>query len=221
MAVSGITLRLRRVPVSEERAANDVLDALERGFDLLPKPTQEHIRAFLAERITSAQEESRASGDPEWRRFSTTGAGLTCDWSTGPLPLRAADCDRGGDGWRTLDRGDHGLLSGGAKVVTLMQPFVATLHAMYDQAQESCGLDRENSGVAACWPICSASCVVLAERMARPRSTAECPRRAGSACGARMPPAASAGRRGPPRGAARGRNGARGNCIRYCRHVMY
>ena len=30
-----------------------------------------------------------------------------------------------GDGWRTLDRGDHGLLSGGAKVVTLMQPFVA------------------------------------------------------------------------------------------------
>jgi hypothetical protein len=67
MAVSGITLRLRRVPVSEERAAKDVLDALERDFDLLPKPTQEHIRAFLAERITSAQEESRASGDPEWR----------------------------------------------------------------------------------------------------------------------------------------------------------
>ena len=34
-----------------------------------------------------------------------------------------------------LDRGDHGLLSGGAKVVTLMQPFIAALHAMYDQAE--------------------------------------------------------------------------------------
>ncbi|MGH3155577.1 MAG: SbcC/MukB-like Walker B domain-containing protein, partial [Streptosporangiaceae bacterium] len=28
----------------------------------------------------------------------------------------------------------HGLLSGGAKVVTLMQPFIAALHAMYDQS---------------------------------------------------------------------------------------
>jgi hypothetical protein len=87
MAVSGITLRLRRVPVWEERA-NDVLDALERDFDLLPKPTQEHIRGFLAERITNAQEEARTSGDPEWRsrlaQILTTGAGLTCAWSTGP-----------------------------------------------------------------------------------------------------------------------------------------
>jgi hypothetical protein len=38
-------------------------------------------------------------------------------------------------GWRTLDRGDHGLLSGGAKVVTLLQPFIAALHAMYDQSR--------------------------------------------------------------------------------------
>ena len=37
-------------------------------------------------------------------------------------------------GWRKLDRGNHGLLSGGAKVVTLMQPLIAALHAMYDQA---------------------------------------------------------------------------------------
>ncbi len=45
-AISGITLRLHWVPVSEERAANDILDTLERDFDLLPKPAQECIRTF-------------------------------------------------------------------------------------------------------------------------------------------------------------------------------
>ena len=138
MAVSGITLRLRRVPVSEERAASDVLDALERDFDLLPKPTQEHIRGFLAERVTNAQEEARTSGDPEWRSWLAQildyrrWFDLRLEYRT-PRSRSAVGNGRG-DGWRTLDRGDHGLLSGGAKVVTLMQPFVAALHAMYDQA---------------------------------------------------------------------------------------
>ena len=66
-AISGITLRLRRIPVTEERAANDVLDTLEQHFDMLPRPSQDRIRAFLSERITSAQEAARASGDPNWR----------------------------------------------------------------------------------------------------------------------------------------------------------
>jgi hypothetical protein len=138
MAISGITLRLRRVPVSEERAANDVLDALERDFDLLPKPAQDHIRRFLAERITSAQDEARTSGDPQWRsRLAQIldyrrWFDLRLEYRT-PRSQSAAG-NGAGEGWRTLDRGDHGLLSGGAKVVTLMQPFVAALHAMYDQA---------------------------------------------------------------------------------------
>ena len=140
LAVSGITLRLRRVPVSEERAANDVLDALERDFDLLPKPAQKHIRDFLAERITSAQDEARTSGDPEWRKRLTQILDYR-RWFDLRLEYRtprsqSAIGNGGGEGWRTLARGDHGLLSGGAKVVTLMQPFVAALHAMYDQAYE-------------------------------------------------------------------------------------
>jgi len=138
MAISRITLRLRRVPVSEERAANDVLDALERDFELLPKPTQEHIRKFLAERITSAQEETRTSREPQWR----TRLAQILDyrrWFDLRLEYRtprsqSAVGNGAGEGWRTLDRGDHGLLSGGAKVVTLLQPFIAALHAMYDQA---------------------------------------------------------------------------------------
>jgi hypothetical protein len=135
-SVSGITLRLQRVPVSEERAANDVLVALEQHFDFLPKPAQEHIRKFLADRITTAQEEARATGDPKWRsRLAQIldyrrWFDLRLEYST----PQSAVGDRAGGGWRTLDRGDHGLLSGGAKVVTLMQPFIAALHAMYDLA---------------------------------------------------------------------------------------
>jgi Putative exonuclease SbcCD, C subunit len=134
-AISGITLRLNRVPVSEERAANDVLAALERDFELLPKPTQDRIRTFLADRITSAQEQARASGDPQWRaRLAEIldyrrWFDLRLEYRT----PRSVDGDQVSAGWRTLDRGDHGLLSGGAKVVTLMQPFIAALHAMYDQ----------------------------------------------------------------------------------------
>jgi hypothetical protein len=135
-AISGITLRLNRVPVSEERAANDVLAALERDFALLPEPAQASIRAFLAERITSAQEQARASGDPRWRaRLAEIldyrrWFDLRLEYRT----PRSADNGHSSGGWRTLDKGDHGLLSGGAKVVTLMQPFIAALHAMYDQA---------------------------------------------------------------------------------------
>jgi regulator of replication initiation timing len=137
-AISGITLRLQRVPVSEERAANDVLDALERDFDLLPKPAQEHIRTFLADRITNAQEVARTSGDPRWRsRLAQIldyrrWFDLRLEYRTPRSQFAVGSGATGG--WRTLDRGDHGLLSGGAKVVTLLQPFIAALHAMYDQA---------------------------------------------------------------------------------------
>jgi hypothetical protein len=135
-AISGITLRLRRIPVTEEQAANDVLDTLEQHFDMLPKPSQDRIRAFLSERITSAQEAARTSGDPNWRSKLAEILDyrrwfeLRLEYRT----PRSESGDRSGGGWRSLERGDHGLLSGGAKVVTLMQPFIAALHAMYDQA---------------------------------------------------------------------------------------
>lgn len=135
-AISGITLRLRRIPVTEERAANDVLDTLEQHFDMLPKPSQDRIRVFLSERITSAQEAARASGDPNWRSKLAEILDYR-RWFELHLEYRtprSESGDRPGGGWRSLERGDHGLLSGGAKVVTLMQPFIAALHAMYDQA---------------------------------------------------------------------------------------
>ncbi len=135
-SVSGLTLRLIRVPVAEERAANDVLHALERDFSLLPETTQDQLRSFLAGRVSDAQEKARAAGDPDWRSRLAEILDyrrwfeLRLEYRT---PRSGAD-DGPAGGWRPLDRGDHGLLSGGAKVVTLMQPFIAALHAMYDQS---------------------------------------------------------------------------------------
>jgi hypothetical protein len=135
-SVSGLVLRLIRVPVSEERAANDVLAALERDFSLLPESTQEQLRGFLAGRVSDAQEKARAAGDPDWRSRLAEILDyrrwfeLRMEYRT---PRSGLDGGPAG-GWRALDRGDHGLLSGGAKVVTLMQPFIAALHAMYDQS---------------------------------------------------------------------------------------
>jgi Putative exonuclease SbcCD, C subunit len=135
-SVSGLTLRLIRVPVSEERAANDVLAALERDFSMLPESTQDQLRGFLAARVSDAQEKARAAGDPDWRSRLAEILDyrrwfeLRMEYRT----PRSGHQDGSAGGWRALDRGDHGLLSGGAKVVTLMQPFIAALHAMYDQS---------------------------------------------------------------------------------------
>jgi Putative exonuclease SbcCD, C subunit len=135
-SISGITLRLRRVPVSAERAANDVLAALERDFTLLPETAQEQIRRFLADRVNAAQEEAQAKGDPDWRSRLAEILDYR-RWFELRLEYRtpqSAVSDGASGGWRSLDRGDHGLLSQGAKVVTLLQPFIAALHAMYDQS---------------------------------------------------------------------------------------
>jgi uncharacterized protein (TIGR02680 family) len=135
-SVSGLTLRLVRVPVSTERTANDVLAALERDFSLLPEATREQLRSFLAGRVSDAQERARAAGDPDWRSRLAEILDyrrwfeLRMEYRTPRSGMTAGSAG----GWRALDRGDHGLLSGGAKVVTLMQPFIAALHAMYDQS---------------------------------------------------------------------------------------
>ena len=133
-SVSGLTLRLVRVPVAEERAANDVLIALERDFGLLPEAVQGQLRRFLAERVSDAQERAKAASEPDWRKRLADVLDYR-QWFEMRLEYRTPRTGNGSSGnWRALDRGDHGLLSQGAKVVTLMQPFIAALHAMYDQS---------------------------------------------------------------------------------------
>src|SRR5205823_5772887 len=113
-------LRLVRVPVNEERAANEVLAALERDFGLLPAGAQEQIRQFLARRISDAQDAARASGDPDWRARLAEILDYR-RWFELRLEYRTsqAAANGGATNWRALNRDDHSLLSGGAKVVTL------------------------------------------------------------------------------------------------------
>ncbi len=123
---SGLTLRLVRVPLNEERAANEVLAALERDFNMLPAGAQEQLRQFLARRISDAQEDARATGDPDWRSRLAEIIDYR-RWFELCLEYRTsqATTNGGATNWRPLNRDDHSLLSGGAKVVTLLQPFVA------------------------------------------------------------------------------------------------
>jgi uncharacterized protein (TIGR02680 family) len=133
-SVSGLTLRLVRVPVAEERAANDVLVALERDFDLLPEAVRGQLRQFLADRVSDAQQRAKAASEPDWRKRLVEVLDYR-QWFEMRLEYHTPRTGNGASGsWRALDRGDHGLLSQGAKVVTLMQPFIAALHAMYDQS---------------------------------------------------------------------------------------
>ncbi|MGE5293000.1 MAG: TIGR02680 family protein [Micromonosporaceae bacterium] len=149
-SVSGLTLRLVRVPVAEERAANDVLAALERDFSLLPETIQDQLRRFLAGRISDAQERAKAASDSDWRDRLAEMLDYR-QWFEMRLEYRTPHTGSGSSGnWRALNRGDHGLLSQGAKVVTLMQPFIAALHAMYDQSSigpRMIWLDEAFSGV--------------------------------------------------------------------------
>jgi hypothetical protein len=133
-AVSGLTLRLVRIPVAEERAANEVLAALERDFGLLPEPVQDQVRSFLAGRISAAQDRSKAAKEPDWRERLAEILDYR-QWFEMRLECRTPPAGNGSSGdWRMLDWRRYGGFSQGAKIVTLLQPFIAALHAMYDQS---------------------------------------------------------------------------------------
>ena len=133
-AVSGLTLRLVRIPVAEERAANEVLAALERDFGLLPESVQDQVRSFLAGRVSAAQDRAKAAKEPDWRERLTEILDYR-QWFEMRLECRTPPAGNGSAGdWRMLDWRRYGGFSQGAKVVTLLQPFIAALHAMYDQS---------------------------------------------------------------------------------------
>lgn len=127
---SALTLQLVRVPVSEERDANAVLKSLEdESVTFLPAATQKTIKEFLSGRVTEAQEAAKAHGETDWRKRLE----LTLDyrrWFDLKLEYRTTTS---GDKWIPLERAQHDTFSGGARVVTLLAPFIAALQAMYDQ----------------------------------------------------------------------------------------
>ena len=131
---SALTLQLVRVPVSEERDANEVLKVLEKeGVTFMPTATQAQIKHFLASRVAEAQETARAHGETDWRKRLEH----TLDyrrWFDLKLEYRTASTGKSGKpAWVALERAEHDTFSGGARVVTLLAPFIAALQAMYDQ----------------------------------------------------------------------------------------
>ncbi|MFD4254526.1 SbcC/MukB-like Walker B domain-containing protein [Amycolatopsis thermoflava] len=131
---SALTLQLVRVPVSEERDANEVLKVLEKeGVTFMPAATQAQIKQFLASRVAEAQETARAQGETDWRKRLEH----TLDyrrWFDLKLEYRTASTGKSGKPmWVALERAEHDTFSGGARVVTLLAPFIAALQAMYDQ----------------------------------------------------------------------------------------
>lgn len=120
------TLRLRRMPAEGQRAGFDVLRTLERGFVDAPD-VQEQVREFLAERIREAQELGRAAKEA-WTEHLATLLDYR-RWFDVTAEFRVGDGE-----FKPLTRQVHGTDSGGGKVVTLLQPLLATLVALYDES---------------------------------------------------------------------------------------
>ena len=126
---SETTLRLRRVPADGHKTAFGVLQALESEF-IDSENVQNQVRAFLEQQIREAQDQGR-SGTSDWKQHL---AAL--------LDYRrwfdiVTDYRVGGNPWRPLTKEVHAKDSGGGKVVTLLQPLVATLVALYGESESS------------------------------------------------------------------------------------
>ncbi len=136
------TLRLKRMPAQGQQTAFEVLGALESGF-VDSEVVQQQVRAFLEQQIREAQELGRASAR-EWKDHLGDLLDYRC-WFEVVTDYRVGDAS-----WRSLTKEVHAKDSGGGKVVTLMQPLLATLVALYDEsasAPRPLWLDEAFTGV--------------------------------------------------------------------------
>jgi uncharacterized protein (TIGR02680 family) len=121
------TLRVRRVPAEGDTTAARVLEFLEgSSYSLLTPEAQAEVRTFLQLRIDEARAEARDAGDSDWYNRLATALDYR-RWFDTTIELRAGETGT----WKPMTVGTHGRLSGGAGVVTLMLPLVATVAALY------------------------------------------------------------------------------------------
>jgi hypothetical protein len=121
------TLRVQRAPVDGDRHATHVLGLLQdSSYAYLTPDAQDEVRRFLQLRIDEARQAAQAAGDVDWRARLAEALDYR-RWFDTVIEKRSGDQGR----WGPLTTGAHGRLSGGASVVTLMLPLVATLAAMY------------------------------------------------------------------------------------------
>lgn len=122
-------LRLRRVPAENQRDGYAVLEALS-GNVLGDAGVQEQVRNFLKQRILEAQDRGRDSAQ-DWKGHLAQLLDYRT-WFSVTTEYKVADGD---DRWHALTKEVHGQDSGGGKVVTLLQPLLATLVALYGESE--------------------------------------------------------------------------------------
>jgi Putative exonuclease SbcCD, C subunit len=136
------TLRIRRLPAEGQKTAFGVLQALESEF-IDSEIVQNQVRAFLEQQIREAQDQGR-SGATDWKKHLSVLLDYR-HWFDIVTDYRVGDKQ-----WRPLTKEVHAKDSGGGKVVTLLQPLVATLVALYGEhaaAPRPLWLDEAFTGV--------------------------------------------------------------------------
>lgn len=103
-----------------------MIQALQQGQALLDPDVTTQVRDFLRTRIEGAREASQVEGDMEWQVRLAQALDYR-SWFDVTLEKKTGDGGR----WTVLTPATYARLSGGARVVLLMLPFVATLTALY------------------------------------------------------------------------------------------
>ncbi|GAA0928008.1 hypothetical protein GCM10009557_93630 [Virgisporangium ochraceum] len=127
------TLRLRRVPAEGQGPGFRILKALQEG-SIESDSAQQQIQLFLGARLREAQDAGLV-GTEDW----TDRLAELLDYRTWFDVVAQYKVGDGDDEtrWRDLTKKVHGVDSGGGKVVTLLQPLLATLVALYSESPDS------------------------------------------------------------------------------------
>ena len=144
---SATTLRLRRQAAAGHETAFAVLTALESPAGQPPaRPpgeARDQVRTFLEQQIRAAQDQGRA-GTADWRQHLA----VLLDYRRW---FDVVTDYRVGEGsWRPFTEEVHAKDSGGGKAVTLLQPMLAALVALYREpgtAPRPLWLDEAFTGV--------------------------------------------------------------------------
>jgi hypothetical protein len=140
--VNKTKLRLIRRPAEGQRHGYNILDALEKGT-IDSAASQEQMRLFLSDRLRDAQE-SGLVGTDDWVEHLSRLLDYRAWFDIVP------EFRIGESKWRALTKQVHSVDSGGGKVVTLLQPLLATLVTLFAEsptAPRPLWLDEAFTGV--------------------------------------------------------------------------
>lgn len=129
-------VRLQRKAVPEHVGAYHVLQRLlTDGID--SPAVQEQVQTFLAGQIRAAQDEGHATGQ-DWKELLIDNLDYR-NWFAVVTEWRVLTSAKEGASqkWTELTTARHGQDSGGGKVMTMVQPLLATLATLYETSHTS------------------------------------------------------------------------------------